>query len=69
MESEFEGSEQRALLVNDIRVLVSQLNERLELAAERGLDVEVQAQRGLKMKNGRALGVTALSVRTVAEIL
>lgn len=66
---ESEEREQRALLVNDIRVLVSQLNERLELAAERGLELEVRAQHGLKMKGGKALSVTALSVRALTEVL
>jgi hypothetical protein len=63
----FQEGERRALIVNDIYALASQLNERLERAAEWGLEVEVEARRGLKMKEGRALGVTALSVRVLAE--
>jgi hypothetical protein len=68
MVEELEEVEQRALLVNDIKVLVSQLNECMERAAERGLDLEVEAQRGLRMKAGKALGVTVLSVRVLAEV-
>jgi len=63
-----EVEEGRALLANDVRALVSQLNEKMLEAAGQGLDVEVLAQKGIVMEGGRALAVTALSVRILAEV-
>ncbi len=43
MEKTEEAEEKRALLANDIRVLVSQLNVELEEAVRQGMLVEVQS--------------------------
>jgi hypothetical protein len=38
-------TESEALLANDLRVLVSELNQRLEQASQRGIDVELSIAR------------------------
>jgi hypothetical protein len=59
--------EQTALLANDIKVLASQLNEKVEAAARAGLEVDLQATACFYMQP-RALKIPKIEVRILAEV-
>lgn len=61
------SEEEAALLANHIRVLVAEVNEKLEEASERGLEVEVEAVKGFKVRP-RARVVQSLEVRIRREV-
>ena len=55
------------MLANDLRVLVCQLNETIQRAAENGLQVGVEASVKLDTK-GAATLYPVVSVRVLAEV-
>ena len=59
--------EQAALLANDLRVLVSQLNERVQEAARAGLQVEINASLSVNL-DGDVLSYPTVSIRVTAEV-
>jgi hypothetical protein len=62
-----ETSETCALIANDIRALVSQLNERMEQAAQEGLRVECTSTVALDLRT-KVSSYPSISVRVLAEI-
>ena len=62
-----ESSETYALIANDIQVLVSQLNQRIEQAARAGLRVECTSTVTLNLQTKATL-YPSISVRLLTEI-
>ncbi len=60
-------TESQAMTANDLRVLVSQLNEAVKKAAEKGLRIEIQASSVIDVK-GTATLYPLVSVRVLAEV-
>lgn len=63
-----ETSEQQALAANDIRVLVSQLNEAIQNGAAQGLRVEINVSGCVDVK-GPATYYSIVSARILTEVL
>jgi hypothetical protein len=67
MSVEINKDEHRPLLVNDIRVLTSELNERIKEAARQGLKVELTVTSVLEIQP-QAVLCPVLAVRVLAEV-
>ena len=59
--------EQAALLANDIKVLIGELNESIKRAAEKGLRVHVEVSSAMDFKASASL-YPALSIGVLAEV-
>jgi hypothetical protein len=60
--------ERQAMIANDVRVLVSELNEKIKQASKQGLRVEVDDNYRLEFKAG-VCGYPVISVRVLAEVV
>ena len=67
MLTETNRAESQALLANDIRVLVEQLNGTIKRGAEQGLKIQIEASNTLDVKS-IATSYPVLSVRVQAEV-
>jgi len=59
-------AERDALLTNDLRVLVSELNEKLSVARDRGLDVLIEVSRAWVI--GKPALQTSLQISVKTEV-
>lgn len=60
-------NESAALAANDIRVLVSQLNESIQRAAAKGMEIEIDASVVLQVKGG-VMHFPEVTVRILAPV-
>lgn len=66
---ETESEQERlALLANDIKALVSQLNEAMQKAAQDRIKIECQVTGELNFASGRSVFYPVVSVRILAEV-